>query len=136
MHESLKYYFVWFSQENQSTIYMLNEVWKEIKPKADQESKEMIEDQIEKINDQWNTLVADLDTRREKLTELAEQWENVERALGTSEGVLKQVETDVEQCDVVVHSADVLTRNKAQLEVRSFVFCIVPFELRNKAKKK
>lgn len=106
---------------------MLNEVWKEIKPKADQESKEVIEDQIEKINDQWNTLVADLDTRREKLTELAEQWENVERALGTSEGVLKQVETDVEQCDVVVHSADVLTRNKAQLEVRSFVFCIVPF---------
>lgn len=62
--------------------------------------------------------MADLDIRREKLTELAEQWEDIEKALSASEGVLKQVETDVEQCDVIVHSAAVLTQNKAQLEVR------------------
>uniref|UniRef100_A0A8D8Q2T6 Nesprin-1 n=1 Tax=Cacopsylla melanoneura TaxID=428564 RepID=A0A8D8Q2T6_9HEMI len=103
-------------QENQPTIDLLNDVWKEIKPKADQESETVIEDQIDKINEQWNTLVADLDTRREKLTDLAEQWEQLDKLISTSQTVLKEVENQVEQCDGVVHSVAMLTQNKSELE--------------------
>lgn len=97
---------------------MLNDVWREIKPKADQESEQQIENEIEKINDHWNALVTDLDTRREKLTELAEQWESIEKLMSSSETVLSQVETSVEQCDGIVHSVAMLSQNRGELEVR------------------
>lgn len=93
---------------HQSDMDLLNERARELTRLADPANRAHIEQQVLAVNREWEEVVSGVESRRDALTRLAQQWEQFEANW-------QALEARVAEAEDRAHHLDLVVRSKAQL---------------------
>ncbi|CAH1990098.1 unnamed protein product, partial [Acanthoscelides obtectus] len=93
-------------QNQQLELDLLLERVNEITKQADERNRQKIKDQSDKVAAEWNSLVSNLEGRRDALTGLAQVWETFEARWQHFESSVSGIEERSKHLDYVVRNKE------------------------------
>ncbi|CAH1403532.1 unnamed protein product [Nezara viridula] len=107
-----------FSDEphNQMDVDLLNERMRELLPYLNTDSQAIISSEVASLNEDWASLMSNLESRRDTLAKLASLWEEFEGKLQKFESNLLPIDDKNKHIDMTIRCKDHLLEIKGSLE--------------------